>query len=102
MDKEVHGRLLEQAMTKQRVGRKAVAEVVGKSTRTVTNWTSGYTMPTLHERELLRGMLGPYDAEGDAVEVAVRQSSLVKWRQDAVISTYERHLYDQGREEVTG
>lgn len=55
-------------------------------------------MPTLAERELIRTLLGPYDAEGDAVEVAVRRSSLVKWRQDAVISEYEKHRYEQGKE----
>lgn len=98
MDKHTHGRLLAEAMTRQRVNRQVVGDLVGKGARTVTNWTAGKTMPTLAERELLRGLLGHYDAEGDAVEVAVRQSELVKWRQDAVISEYEKHRYEQGKE----
>ena len=39
-------------------------------------------------------------AGGDPVEVAVRGSSLVEWRQDDTIAHYKRHLYEQAREEA--
>lgn len=100
MDKAEHGRLLKSAMARAGHDRTDVATWVDVKVRTVTNWTSGATMPTLAQREALRSLLGPYDEAGDPVEIAVRRSELHKWRQDAVITEYERHRHEQRREEA--
>ena len=102
MDKQTHSRLLRKAMADKGLDRGVVADATDVQPRTVTNWRSGSTMPTEKERAALRRLFGPYDEGGELgeVESAVRRSPLHKWRQDAVISTYEKHLWDQGREEV--
>lgn len=84
-------------MAEQGIDQMTVADVVKRGRRTITNWTSrtNPTMPNERERVLLRGLLGAYDQAGDPVEIAVRRSSLVEWRQDAVISVYKRNLYEQ-------
>lgn len=101
MDKQQHGLRLKAAMAAQGKDRQVVADYTQVKVRTVTNWTSGATMPSDREREALRRLLGRYDDTGDPVEVAVRQSELIDWRQDAVLSTYKRNLYEQ-RGEVAG
>lgn len=99
MDKKEHGRLLAQAMATKGMGRQVVADATGVRVRTVTNWTSGATMPSEIERLSLRRLLGDdYDRPGDAVERAVRASSLQEWRKDAVLSFYKRNLHEQDAE----
>ena len=95
MDKATHGRRLAAAMDTQRVGRDEIADLAGTSTRTVTNWRKGVTMPTLGQREAIRSRLGAYDADGDPVEVAVRASRLTDDRQHVVLGTYKRELREQ-------
>lgn len=95
MDKQQHGLRLKAAMAAKGKDRTAVADYVDVKVRTVTNWTSGSTMPSDRERAALRRLLGPYDDPGDPVEVAVRGSELHEWRQDSVLSTYKRHLHEQ-------
>src|SRR5690242_1608630 len=69
VDKTEHGRLLTEAMAAKRMGRQVVADATGVRVRTVTNWTSGSTMPSEVERLALRRLLGDdYDRPGDAVE----------------------------------
>lgn len=99
MDKAEHGRRLKQAMSDQGLDRQAVGDIAGATPRTVTNWTTGYSMPNGEQRQLLRRALGPYDSEGDPVEVAVRASRLTEDRQYAVIGTYKRHLREQDEAE---
>lgn len=99
MDKLEHGRRLKQAMARKGVGRDAVADAAGVKSRTVTNWTSGATMPSERERAALQVLFPGYDSIGDPVEVAVRSSELHEWRQDAVLSVYKRNLYEQRAEE---
>lgn len=101
MDKREHGLRLKAAMASRGLGREVVADTAGVKTRTVTNWTSGSTMPSEAERVVLRRLLGAYDSLGDPVEVAVRSSELVEWRQDAVLSIYKRNLHEQ-RAEAAG
>lgn len=101
MDKREHGLRLKAAMARLGVSRTDAADAAAVKPRTVTNWTSGKTMPDQAEREALRRLLGDYDNPGDPVEVAVRQSELIEWRQDAVVSTYKRHLHEQ-RGEAAG
>jgi hypothetical protein len=74
--------------------------IVEKKPRTITNWTSGTTMPDDIDREKLRNFFPGYDAEGDPVEVAIRSSDLQDWRQDAVLSFYKRNLHEQRSEQV--
>lgn len=99
MDRSEHGRRLKSAMAQHEdIDRQAVADYVGRSARTVTNWTSGKILPSTEERRKLRELLGDYDAEGDAVEVAVRSSGLVPFRQSRVIACYQEQLHEQERE----
>ncbi len=95
MDKREHGRRLKAAMASRGLDRQAISDATGYEVRTVTNWRTGKTMPSAKERETLRRLLGPYDAEGDPVETAVRSSALEEWRQDAVLSFYKRNLAEQ-------
>lgn len=101
VDKRQHGSRLKAAMAARGYDRQVVADSAGVRVRTVTNWTSGSTMPSGVEREALRRLLGPYDSDGDPVEVAVRSSGLSDWRQDAVLSFYKRNLAEQ-RAELAG
>lgn len=101
MDKREHGVRLKAAMAAKRLNRQVVADATGVKERTVTNWTSGATMPSARELGALRLLLGEYDAAGDPVEVAIRGSELVEWRQDAVLSFYKRNLHEQ-RAEAAG
>lgn len=87
--------MLKAAMSLKGFDRSAVALATKVNARTVTNWTSGATMPSPREREVLRQILGPYDDEGDAVERAIRSSELQPHRQSAVIYEYQRQLYEQ-------
>jgi transcriptional regulator with XRE-family HTH domain len=101
MDKAEHGKRLKAAMASRAIGREQIADAADVKVRTVTNWTSGSTMPSDKERASLRRLLGPYDEPGDPVEVALGQSELVEWRRDAVRSFYKRNLFEQ-RERGTG
>lgn len=78
----------------------ALGDRLGVSGRTIRNYETGHTMPDLATLQQLREVLGDFDVEGDPVEVAVRESRLIEWRQDAVVSTYKKHLYEQAREEA--
>jgi hypothetical protein len=100
MEKREHGKRLASAMARKQVGREALADLVEKKPRTITNWTSGTTMPDDIDREKLRNFFPGYDAEGDPVEVAIRSSDLQDWRQDAVLSFYKRNLHEQRSEQV--
>lgn len=100
MDKQEHGRRLAAAMAAKRYGRQVIADVTGRDVRTVTNWTRGKTEPSAAEKILLRRLLGQYDHPGDPVEVAVRSSELVEWRQDSVLSHYKRNLHEQRAQEA--
>ena len=103
MDKHEHAELLRRAIEESGHSRNDVADAVGRGYRTISNWTSSKnpTMPSSGERAVLRRLLGNYDHPGDEVERAVRRSSLVEWRQDAVVSFYKRNLHEQ-REGATG
>lgn len=89
-------------MSLRRVEQQTVADAVGRSKRTVGNWTSETkpTVPTEAEREILRGLLGPYDTMGDAVEVALVGSELTEDRRHEVLAVYKRLLRQQATEEV--
>lgn len=98
MDKAEHGKRLRAAMAAVPVTTGALADAVGVNVKTVGNWRNGRTLPDDTDRLTLRKILGPYDAAGDQVEVAVRSSELVEWRQDAVLSVYKRNLHEQRTE----
>lgn len=100
MTKVEHGRRLKTAMAARGFDRNVVADAVGVRVRTVTNWTSGKTMPPPVHHQALHRLLGPYDSNGDAVEVALATSELSGWRQDAVRSVYRKHLEDQRSEAI--
>lgn len=101
MEKREHGDRLRAAMAHRGYDRQVIADAVGVGVRTVTNWTTGATMPSATQRGALRSLLGEYDAAGDPVEIAIRSSELHDWRQDAVLSFYKRNLHEQ-RGEVAG
>jgi transcriptional regulator with XRE-family HTH domain len=100
MDKREHGAALKTAMAVQGVDRQQIADATRVGVRTVTNWTTGTTMPSLREREVLHQVLGEYDRGGDPVEAAIRASELTEWRQDLVLSHYKRNLHEQRAEAV--
>ncbi len=89
-------------MSLRNVSQGTLATAVDRSKRTIGNWTSQTkpTVPTEREREMLRRLLGPYDAAGDAVEVAVANSELTEDRQHEVLATYKRLLRQQFTEEA--
>lgn len=95
MNKQEHGLRLKGAMSLRGMSRDAVADLAGVKPRTVTNWTSGATMPSEGEKALLRAALGAYDAPGDPVEAAVKASRLTEDRQYVVLGTYKRELREQ-------
>ncbi len=98
MDDEEFGRQLRAA--RKRAGyrtQQSLGDVVGVSGRMIRNYEAGkHLEPSMRLR--LAKVLGEFAVEGEPVEVAVRSSALVKWRQDAVLTEYERHKYEQGRE----
>lgn len=98
MDKQSHGRRLASAIGERGLSRQAVADATNRQVRTVTNWTMGETMPSEQERAALRRLLGPYDLEGDKVELAIRNSELTEDRQHAVLAAYHRQLREQREE----
>lgn len=102
MNKAEHGPLLKAAMARRSFGREVVADYVGVNKRTVTNWTTGATMPSEQERESLRRMLGPYDTQGDPVEVALAMSGLTDFRRSRVLAVYQEQLHEQRREDRAG
>lgn len=102
MDKGEHGRRLKAAMARKRMDRQGVADFVGVKPRTITNWTTGTTMPDDADRLALQQLFPGYDDPGDEVEIAVRRSELNEWRQDAVLSTYKKNLHEQRATEAAG
>jgi transcriptional regulator with XRE-family HTH domain len=102
MDKQEHGRRLKAAMSLKGLGRDAIADAAEVTVRTVTNWTSGDTMPTELERSKIRKVVGDYDVAGDPVEAAVRGSRLTEDRQYGVIGYYKKQLREQDAEEAEG
>lgn len=73
----------------------ALGDLVGVSGKTIRNYETGKTRPDAGTLEVLRSHLGHFDAEGDAVEVALANSELIDWRQDSVRAEYRRHLAEQ-------
>lgn len=73
----------------------ALADLLGISGRTIRNYELGKTRPDAATLDALRKTLGEFDAEGDAVEVAVRNSRLTEDRQYVVLGTYKRQLREQ-------
>lgn len=95
MDKVEHGRRLREAMASRQETRAGVSEALNVAQRTVTNWTTGQTMPSDSQRALLRRLFPGYDDQGDPVEVAVLHSELTEDRQYFLLSTYKRLLREQ-------
>lgn len=98
MNEAEHGRRLRDAMARKGLSRTTIADATNRGVRTVTNWTTGRTMPMPEDRAKLRRLMPGYDEDGDAVELAVRQSRLTEDRQYVVIGTYKRHLREQDDE----
>lgn len=95
MDKAEHGARLRAAMGAKNIDRGGVSDATGRAVRTVTNWTTGKTMPDPAERAALRQLFPGYDDPGDAVEVAVMGSGLTEDRKYFLIGTYKRLMREQ-------
>lgn len=95
MEKDEHGRRLATAMAARRFERPVVADATGVDVRTVTNWTTGKTLPSLAQRIVLRKLLGEYDAPGDPVEIAIMASELTEDRRYVLVGAYKRMLREQ-------
>lgn len=102
MDKQDHGKRLARAIGARGLSRTTVADHANVKPRTVTNWTTGATMPSEQERAALRDLLGPYDTEGDAVEVALASSPLEDFRRSRVLAVYQEQLHEQARQKHAG
>jgi transcriptional regulator with XRE-family HTH domain len=102
MDKVEHGLRLKAAMAAKRLARDDIATATGVKVRTVTNWTSGATMPSDRERAVLRRLLGDYDDPGDPVEAAIWASRLTEDRGHVVLGVYKRELRQQDEEAERG
>lgn len=86
------------AAARKRAGyrsQQALGDVVNLSGRQIRNYENDVQLPPHEMRETLRGLLGNFDAEGDAVMVAIANSELDDWRQDEVRSVYRRNLAEQ-------
>lgn len=95
MEKAEHGRRLAAAMARARAGRQVVADATGVKPRTVTNWTTGATMPSGQEMAALENLFPGYADAGDPVEVAILHSDLTEDRRHVVLGTYKRLLREQ-------
>lgn len=95
MNKAEHGQRLRTAMASAGIDRTAIADAILVNVRTVTNWTTGRTMPSERERGALRRLLPGYDDPGDPVEVAILRSKLTEDRQHTVLGLYKRLLREQ-------
>jgi transcriptional regulator with XRE-family HTH domain len=95
MEKAEHAERLRAAMALRGFGRQVVADYVDVKVRTVTNWTTGTTMPDPTDRQLLRQLLGDYDHQGDAVERAIFASELTEDRAHTVVGFYKTKLREQ-------
>lgn len=100
--RQEHADLLRKAIEESEHTREAIADMAGRTYRTVGYWTARTkpTMPNGEERALLRRLLGPYDEPGDVVERALRKSTLTDWRQSRVLAEYQRNLAEQRAESV--
>lgn len=100
MDDEEYGRRLREA--RRRAGFKTqemLGDRIGRSSKMVRNYEAGKHL-TPEIKAALEEVLGEFADEGDPVERAIRHSQLIKWRQDDLVSKYEKHVYDQSREEA--
>lgn len=79
----------------------ALGDAVGRSGKQVRNWETDRMEPPYDVLLNLRRLLGDFDQEGDPVERAIRASELDDWRQNRVVSEYQRHLHEQ-RAEAAG
>lgn len=99
MEKAEHASRLRAAMAQRGLDRQAVADAVGIGVRTVTNWTTGTTMPGATDREKLRRLLPAYDTPGDAVEIAISGAEqLTEDRRHMLLGTYKRLLREQSED----
>lgn len=98
MDKATHAAKLRAAMASRGADRSAVVGATGVAVRTVTNWTTGKTMPSNTERAALRRLFPGYDEPGDPVEVSIMGSGLTEDRKYALVGEYKRMLREQGAE----
>jgi transcriptional regulator with XRE-family HTH domain len=97
--KAAHGRRLTVAMARKPIDRERLAEALDVDRKTVTNWRTGKTMPSAADLLRLERILGPYNAEGDPVEVALLESGLTEDRKYDVIGYYKRQMREQAESE---
>lgn len=83
----------------RRWSQQQLADALGVSTKTVSNWENGRNDPrsSLGAIEKLFGT-SLTENHADPVEAAIRASRLAEWRQDAVLSFYKRNLHEQAIE----
>lgn len=88
----------------RRWSQQQLGDLVGVSTKTVSNWERGRNIPRASLGALSR--LFGVDIEGDSatdpVETAIRGSGLPGWRQSALIAEYQRHIHEASHETNTG
>lgn len=74
----------------------SLGDQLGVSARTVRNWEiDAHSVPVEHRAKITELLGTNVFAQGDAVEIALANSELVDWRQDAVRSVYRKNLAEQ-------
>lgn len=99
MDDVEYGQRLQVARKAKGLTQTALGDLIGRGSSMIRAYETGKVAVDPALRAELRRHLGSFDEEGDAVELAVRQSRLIGWRQSDVITTYQRHLFEQDEAE---
>lgn len=99
MDDVEYGERLQVARKAKGWTQAELGDVIGRSSRMVREYETGRRPVETALRDEIRRHLGDFDAEGDPVELAVKRTRLVEWRKSDVITTYQRHLFEQDEAE---
>lgn len=100
MDKQEHAAALRTAMARKQMSNKKLANVLGVHEKTIGNWRSGETLPSLADRMRLEKLFPGYAnaTQADPVEAALMASPLAEHRRLRVLAAYRSELYEQQRE----
>lgn len=103
MDNEL-GRRIKRLREQKRWSQQHLADLLGVSTKSISNWERG-KFPPRNSVGALEGLFGvdlsvEQPAPADSVEAAIRGSELDEYRQYEVIGFYKKHLQEQRAREA--
>lgn len=99
MDDAEYGERLKVARKAKGWTQRDLGDLINRSSRMIRDYENGSRAVEPPLRAEIRRHLGDFDAEGDPVELAVKRTRLVEWRKSDVITTYQRHLFEQDEAE---